>query len=168
MLELLKGHEYRAEFQRLVHIRNIAKELFRNASPVKYYMYNGNCCRQMAYICKKFLEEMIPEYNWTVYESTFICHKTKQEYEHAWCYGKHKSKTGIVVDVAFDNNIKDNYILESEVSKLPTDDKELENKRIVREDAYFDANEFYTGLTGKELIEVLRIIAEKASPAKSA
>ena len=161
MLELLKNHEYSTEFEELVEISKLAKELFRISNPMKYAMYGGNCCRQIAFISKSFLEKMIPEYKWTTYESTFLCAENKQEYEHAWCYGTCDGKKGILVDLAFDNGYNLNYLLETDTNKLPCNDVESIMLRKKHEEGYFEVPEYYTGLLGSEIIKVLTTLRKK-------
>ena len=161
MLSLLEGHEYSTEFNELMKVRNIAKSLFKVCNPIKFTIYNGNCCRQMGFICKKFLEEMIPEYEWTVYESTFLHVPTRQEYEHCWCYGVCKNKTGILVDLAFDNEYNKNYIIETDINKIPCEDVEYKLFRKVLDDEYFERPEYYTGLLGSQLILAIKKINNK-------
>lgn len=161
MLELLRGHEYSSEFEELMKLRDIAKKIFEVAAPQKYELYGGNCCRQMAYVCSSFLSKMVSEYEWKVYESVFECADTHEKYIHAYCLGLHTKQKNILVDVAFDNVIKNNYIVELDHDILPTSDKEEYNKRVEVPLEYFEDNhEFFTGLKGKQLLAAIEKVAE--------
>lgn len=156
-MDLLKTHKYSKQFQVLLELRTLAKKMFQIANPVKYAMYNGNCCRQMAFICSHFLNKMVPSYEWRAYEARFKWVGPNSVYEHAWCYGTCKGKPGILVDLAFDNDIMKNYLVEGENS-IPCGKEghvELAGTRVELTKEYFNHNEYYTGLPGQDLVDIL-------------
>jgi hypothetical protein len=66
--------------------------IFKEKNPSEYKKWGGNACRQTAIYSAHALTELLPEYNWKVYDGIF---KDKFQgrdvkYNHAWDYGVNK------------------------------------------------------------------------------
>lgn len=61
-------------------------------NPIQYALYNGRCCKQIAYLLVLYLNKALPEYIWTAWESMFDeneCWAEEPElYAHAWTFGR--------------------------------------------------------------------------------
>ena len=157
MLELLTNHKYSEVFSELVSISKRAKEVFKYYSPEKYEMYGGNCCRQMSFICHQYLSDNIKDFKWNVFESVFILNATGQKFEHAWVYGRPIGKgRGIFVDLAFTNNLMENYLFEGENNfpgNIITENRD--ERSICNIERFKNQIEYYTSEKGKNMYEIV-------------
>lgn len=169
MITLLENHKYSDIFKELTFFIETSKLVYREVAPAKFMMYNGNCCRQTAFLSYMFLTKYIPEYEWTIYESTFK--SVSNSFEHSWCYGYKKGESkldGIFVDLAYTGEIMENFLLEGpnefpgDISKIDAGCREIKTKRITMSPTfYFENNEFYTGFKGDKLYEFIDTMVQE-------
>lgn len=165
MIKLLDGHKYSEVFKDLVFFIDTAKGIFKQASPYKFMMYGGNCCRQSAFLSHMYLSKYIPEYKWEIYESKFT--SDAGDFEHSWCFGhKENEEEGIFVDLAYSNGAMNNFLFEGSnnfpgyISKIDAGCMESKTNRIsIPSSNYINLPEFYTGMNGYELFDFITNIS---------
>lgn len=62
-------------------------QLMSDGDPMLYLRYKGRCCKQTAYLLACYLQESLPDYNWSAWKSMFE-EEFENEYAHAWVYGE--------------------------------------------------------------------------------
>lgn len=78
--------------------------MMREGNPMYYTLYNGRCCKQIAYLLALSLNKLLPEYEWSAWESMFDESEGWEEepelYAHAWTFGRNKTnpKHCIILD----------------------------------------------------------------------
>jgi hypothetical protein len=157
-----------------MHAKTFISEVFtptlhnvlQTANPGLYEIWSGNACRQAAVFGTLFLKELLPNYRWTAWDG-FFHDKVVIEgqlrdvaYNHAWIYGiDFKAKRSILVDPS--RQKQERLFLLTEKNEYPKDhvdyqylikrsSKKIDLKARMKED------EFYTGLSSKELLVLLQ------------
>lgn len=141
--------------------------LLCSSNPLHYMRYEGRCCKQIAVLLTYLLEEKLPNYIWTAWESTFLDEFYGLDYQHAWVYGMNKEvwADDIIMDYGklyrqgeycffkkTSNNVyPDNIVYKGEDFPI---DKEIvfaKRKNITN----FQGKEAFTGLKMEELYQVV-------------
>lgn len=151
-------------------------DMMKKGDPLLYVRYGGRCCKQVAYLLTRYLQERLPDYNWSAWESTFTDYM--EDYPHAWIYGA--SKTGqpdlildygkLQTEYAFFQESNENVyptLLESKDNRFFTTDEELEldmeiedeRKQIVPPEDVLMA---FVGMTFGEAYQTLQKKLEEA------
>ncbi|MGG1263797.1 hypothetical protein [Brevibacillus laterosporus] len=67
-------------------------KLISTINPKEYEKWGGNACRQTAIFGSLYLERLLPEYTWSMWDGIFndIVNDRKVTYNHAWLYGVNK------------------------------------------------------------------------------
>lgn len=140
--------------------------LFKKSDPFKYELYQGNACRQYAVYGSLLLAELLPTFEWEVWEGRFsdIVHDQSVEYEHAWIYGKEKrGNRKFLIDLSR-NHHQRLFILvpKNRYPQNHTSYRHMKNlwKKRVRWDEYMTDQEFYTGLETEKLHDLIKVECE--------
>lgn len=134
-------------------------KVLKDGNPNLYQQWGGNTCRQSAVFGVKFLEELLPEYDWTVWDGDFGDKIRGQhtKYNHAWIYGIHKeTKKGLLVDLSRVD--RERLFLPTTSNKYPKDHPEYKEMRLIQK-TKLDYNqmieddiEYYTQLPSTEVL----------------
>lgn len=132
--------------------------MFERSNPLAYQVYGGSACRQYALFGSALLTELLPEYDWQVWEGHFSDRFNNEpvEYEHAWIYARNKTATGqLLVDLS--RNYHERLFIEVNQNKYPKTHPTYEHMRLLRKkrapvQEYWQDREFYTSLTADELL----------------
>jgi hypothetical protein len=147
-------------------------KLVSTANPAMYKKWGGNACRQTALFGKLFLDKLLPQYSWAVWDGIFeedVKGKLKR-YNHAWVYGVDKdSGKRLLVDLA--RQYKERLFIEVTANRYPKDHPEYVNmKELSREKAdvadWLNSPEFYTSLNCDDFIAKLVEIIESEAVTK--
>lgn len=134
-------------------------EILQAKSPDKYQLYQGAACRQTATMGYFFLKELLPNYEWEVWEADFKDKVMDREvkYEHAWIYGKSKSRKekDLFVDLA--RNHQERLFIKTNKNQYPANHPEYENtvilqKKRMNPNKNLQIVEFYTEELGEKLL----------------
>lgn len=123
----------------------------------KYEKWQGNCCRQTAIYGACILEQLLPQYDWKVWqgEMTDVVYGKEVEYDHAWIFGRNRDKR-LLVDLSRDyrervfEEVKTNSYPKTEAWK---DMKILKREQLDWKKLLKEEREFYTGMTGEEIMK---------------
>lgn len=66
------------------------RDMMANGDPLLYVRHGGRCCKQVAVLLTRYLQDRLPNYEWSAWESEFTDYM--EDYPHAWVFGK--STTG--------------------------------------------------------------------------
>lgn len=132
--------------------------LFKKSDPFKYQLYQGNACRQYAVFGSLLLTELLPTFEWEVWEGRFsdIVHEQSVQYEHAWIYGKEKrGNRKFLIDLS--RNHHERLFVLVPKNRYPQNHSSYKHmntlwKRRVVWEEYMKDLEFYTGLETEELL----------------
>lgn len=136
-------------------------KILKNANPAQYERWNGNACRQTAIFAHHFLENLLPNYEWTAWDGDFsdIVHGQRRKYNHAWNYGVDKANNkGLLVDLSRVN--KERLFIPVKANKYPKDHPEYKDMRLISKEKMnieqrMQEYEYYTYLKGPDLLEKL-------------
>jgi hypothetical protein len=136
--------------------------ILEEGNPIEYKKWGGNACRQTAIFGVKFLEKLLPTYNWEAWDGTFddIVMGRAVKYNHAWIYGEEKS-TGKKLLVDLSRNFHERLFLFVDVNDYPRDNPtykdmiEINRKKLNVKEAMKDL-EYYTGLRSPKLLQILQ------------
>lgn len=135
-------------------------KLLQDKNPKEYEKWGGNCCRQSAIFGAYILNELLPEYEWTVWDGEMddIVNGKEVSYNHAWILGKGNGKR-LLVDLA--RSYRERLFIEVKSNGYPKDHPEYihmvvkSRTKIDWESEIKNEREYYTGYTGKEFYEKL-------------
>lgn len=98
----LNEREIFAKAVMIHHFVPALRSFLLDFNPTEFAKWGYNCCRQTAITAVPLLREMLPEYEWTVWDGIFedIHDGREVTYNHAWVYGKHRDGHGLLVDLA--------------------------------------------------------------------
>ena len=163
MMSMLNNIELSAKLYMFEVFIPSLHELLRKRNLEEYNKWGGNCCRQSAIFGAYTLNEMLPDYEWVVWDGEMddIVNGKNVSYNHAWIIGKGNGKR-ILVDLA--RSYRERLFIEVPSNGYPKDHPEYKDM-VIKSRVKLDwrreiANEreYYTGLTGdefcKELVKV--------------
>lgn len=135
-------------------------ELIKSKNEKEYEKWGGNCCRQSAIFGAVVLNEILPEYAWTVWDGNMddIVGGKPVNYNHAWILGKHEGRR-LLVDLS--RQYRERLFIEVKVNGYPKDHPEYVNMVIKSREqldwkkAFDEEIEFYTQLSGEEFYKAL-------------
>jgi hypothetical protein len=137
-------------------------DLLQSADPHKYRQWGGNMCRQSAIFGAKILEEILPEYEWEVWDGMFSDQFRGEfvKYNHAWIYGKNKEKgKGLLVDLSRRHH--ERLFIETTQNKYPKNTPDYRHMKLISKEK-LDYNhmiereqEYYTGWYGTKVLSHL-------------
>lgn len=135
-------------------------EILQSKDPAKYAIYQGAACRQTATIGYFYVKELLPEYEWEAWEADFkdVIMGKPVNYDHAWLYGKSKSRKNkdLLVDLARNN--QERLFIKTNKNQYPTDHPEYKDTVILSKKRMnpvknLEIVEFYTEDVGKKLLK---------------
>jgi hypothetical protein len=135
--------------------------LVSTSNPKEYERWNGNTCRQTAVFGIYFLEELLPEYEWTAWDGDFsdIYMGQNVQYNHAWLHGVDKAnRRGLLVDLSRVN--KERLFIPVTENKFPRKHPEYKDMKLIRKERIdigerMSEYEYFTNLQGEEFIKAL-------------
>lgn len=139
-------------------------EILQAKSPEKYMLYQGAACRQTATMGYFFLKDLLPDYEWEVWEANFKDKFRGKDvnYEHAWIYGKSKNKKekDLLVDLA--RNYQERLFIKTNKNQYPANHPEYKDmvvlqKKRINPNRNLQIIEFYTEDKGENLLKELEI-----------
>lgn len=142
-------------------------DIIVSKNPKEYEKWGGNACKQTAIFGSVFLNTLLPQYQWTVWEGIFtdIVHGKEVTYNHAWIYGVDR-KLGKRLLVDASRNHHERLFLPVAGNKYPKDHpayvhmKELHREKL-DVGALLKEQEFYTRLPSEKL---MRLLVKKLTP----
>lgn len=129
------------------------------AAPEKYQQWGGNACRQTAIFGANLLKDLLPEYDWVVWDGNFsdMLKGKRVKYNHAWIYGIHKTeKKGLLVDLS--RNHHERLFLPTKSNKYPKDNPTYKNMKLINKTKLDYQKEmldieYYTSKRGTEVFD---------------
>lgn len=136
--------------------------LLKDGDQVQYLKWGGNACRQTAIFGVKFLEKLLPTYQWEAWDGVFddIVMGKPVKYNHAWIYGEEKS-TGKKLLVDLSRNLHERLYLYVGLNDYPREHPsykhmiEIHREKLDVKSSMKD-HEFYTGLKSTRLLQILK------------
>lgn len=151
-------------------------DMMAKGDPLLYIRYGGRCCKQVTFLLTRYLQERLPDYHWTAWESTFTDYM--EDYPHAWVYGESKTEQSDLIldygklqtEYAFFQESNGNVyptLLDSKDNRFFTTEEELEldmeiedeRKQIVPPEDVLMA---FVGMTFGEAYQTLQKKLEEA------
>lgn len=139
------------------------REIFKKEAPEKFEEFQGNCCRQSAVFGAYFLNRLLPEYEWTVwdgiFEDDYFSPGIMRRYNHAWIFGKHKV-TGKRILADFGAVHKEQLFLAVDHNAYPRDGEyknliEISRERLDWEKMIQTEVEWFTQKPSMEVINMI-------------
>lgn len=136
----------------------------------EFMRYGKNKCRQGAFICKAFLDELLPHYSWTIYDGIFedIIDGKTQVYNHAYVFGSPiKPYTGKRILCDMTRTTHNNLFVKRNTNSYKGINSydNMTRKQIMPMDfeEMKQVREYFTNIQGWQLIDALKanVIFEK-------
>jgi hypothetical protein len=128
----------------------------------KYKQWGGNTCRQSAVFGAYFLNRILPEYEWSVWDGDFndVIKGVPVSYNHAWIFGVDRSNgRRLLVDLS--RVLQERLFIVVKSNAYPKNLKDYKNMKEIRRERLNwvqminEDCEYFTKLSGKEFIERL-------------
>ena len=162
MISLLQSNEMKAKTFMETKVVPVLHDIISKANPIAYQIWGKNACRQVAIIGSVFLEELLPDYKWEVWDGDFsdIIHGQPVEYNHAWLYGiNKKDNRNLLVDMS--RNFHERLFIIVTENEYPSAHPEYKHMKLIRKKKLnvkqqLKEKEYYTGLKGKKLYAAIK------------
>lgn len=137
------------------------------SNPAKFKQWHSNCCRQVAIFSCVILKEILPDYEWNVFDCELKNNVRNSYFNHAFTIGKNKDNDSISLLVDLERApIEKNIFFKLEKASLPYPHGVFEeykseefikqisfiNDYIIR-DCMMNIKEFYTNKIGNRIIK---------------
>jgi hypothetical protein len=158
-IELTSKEQQAKDFMFGLFVPAIHKVL-STANPAAYRQWGGNTCRQSAIFGAKFLETLLPEYDWEVWDGNFSDRLEGRgfvKYNHAWNFGRNnETGRGLLVDLSRVD--RERLFLPVKANKYPKNHPEYKNMKLINKvklphDWHIEnEDEYYTMVRGTEVL----------------
>lgn len=150
----------------------VLKFLLMNGNPTEFFKYGCNSCRQTAILGAGYLRNLLPSYNISVYEGSFI-EKLNGEYvpyEHAFIVAS-KDNRNLVIDLS--RTSKRLLFQETNANMVYPEIEDYDDvvkigqERLDLDDLLnTDCPEYFTGWKPDKLMEIIKVMIDvlKAKP----
>lgn len=142
----------------------VLHEFLKSRNPKEYRRWGGNACKQTAIFGSLFLNELLPNYKWSVWEGLFkdIVKGREVTYNHAWIYGvDRQAGRRLLVDAS--RNHHERLFIVVGGNKYPKDHpsylymEEIERHKLDIQEALKD-KEYYTFLDTLDFLSQIRVM----------
>lgn len=138
---------------------------FQVKNPELFAQWQGNACRQTSFITNYYLKSCLLHNNSGYYdiqswvgEFEDVINGRSQNYDHAWVYCANiNPKKNLLIDLA--RHHKPCIVVFAETNSFPTNIEGYKHQRCIHKErmnmAEFEMSEYYTKMTGSEIIAEL-------------
>lgn len=146
----------------------VLKFIFLNTNASSFIQYGFNSCRQTAILGAFYLKFLLPDYEFNVFEGTFIekINSKIEKYEHAYIIAS-KGNRNLIIDLSRTTKRLLFHPVFSEIYPKTLDYREMcqISKKWINLDEmiYTDQGEFYTNLVPSELMVLISTMINELS-----
>lgn len=135
--------------------------LLKSANPSEYEKWGGNTCRQTAIFGTKFIEKLLPNYEWVAWDGNFsdIIRGIPKKYNHAWIYGiDKKNSRGLLIDLS--RVMQERLFITVKENKYPKNHSEYKDMKQINKEKLnvvlsLEDYEYYTKRKGWDILDQL-------------
>lgn len=157
---MLSGKEEKVRNIMLNEFMPALRDVLMDGNRELFIKWGRNCCRQSSVLGIEVIADLLPEYQWSVFESRYRHEEYQTIFEHAWLLGRDIDGNGLFVDIS-PLSRPTSFV---RIGKRDLDFHNIEAYRSITElnrvkvyhEEMLDQNEYFTNTKGSEVLSAIK------------